>query len=116
MFPSLIFAASQPAPMILLGFAFILVWLAASIAWGALLFMGGVMANDAGRAAAGDHARALGLALFGAVLVGLAGAPGGLAFIVAAHRAALVWAFVALLVAGLALQVYAFWSFAAAAR
>ena len=47
----------------------------------------------------------------GEALVALAGAPAGLAFFWTGARAPLLWTIAGLLVTGLALQIWSWWSF-----
>lgn len=73
------------------------------------------MANDAGPASSGRHGSVLFWMLAGEILVALAGIPGGLAFFMSSHRSLLLWSFPGLLLTGIALQGWAFWSFFSAA-
>jgi hypothetical protein len=90
-------------------------WLAASALWGALALMGGVMANDAGRAPSETHARLVGLMLVGIVAAGLAGPVAGAAVFFEDARRPLLWAAALLLAGGLGLQASAWFAFSRAA-
>jgi len=98
------------------GVALIVVWVVASLAWGAMVFMGGVMSNDAGRVSSDRHAALLALMMLGVALVGLAGVPGGLALFWSDMRPLLLWAFGGMVVAGAAMQGLAAWLFLASAN
>ncbi len=97
------------------GVAFIAIWLAAAAVWASMSLMGGLMANDAGRVSSQLHATLLLLMLAGEALVAFAGVPAGLAFFWTHERSLLLWTSAALLFAGAALQIWAFWSFGSAA-
>jgi hypothetical protein len=107
---------SSTSPLyIVAGVAFTVFWLAAAGLWAALSFMGGAMANDSGRVPAEAHATFLMMMIAGEILVALAGFPAGLAFFWGAWRTILLILFGGLLLAGVGLQIWAFWSFASAA-
>jgi hypothetical protein len=89
------------------GAVFILVWLAGAAAWGVASMTGGLMANDAGTVSADKHASLLVVMAFGEALVAFAGIAGGAAFFWVSARGALLVAFVAILLIGAALQIYA---------
>ena len=97
------------------GIVFTLVWLAASAVWTLMAVMGGLMANDSGAVAADRHSSLLTLMLVGVAAAALAGVAGGFAFFMQDMRRMLLIAFVALLVGGVGLQVYAYRAFSSAA-
>lgn len=98
------------------GIVFIVIWLTVAAAWAVLSLMGGLMANDSGAVSSDKHGMMLAWMLVGEILVALAGIPAGLAFFLSGHRSLLLWSFAGLLVAGLAIQGWALWSFFSAAR
>ena len=75
------------------------------------MMMSGAMANDAERLPADRHPSLLLVMFAGEALVALAGAPAGLAFFWTGARAPLLWTIAGLLVTGLALQIWSWWSF-----
>lgn len=98
------------------GVAFIAVWIVASLVWGMMVFMGGAMANDAGRVSSERHTALLAMMMLGVAIVGLAGVPGGLALFWSDIRPLLLWTFGGMVVAGAAMQALAAWLFLAAAH
>ncbi len=109
-------SAITSTALVVVGVAFMLAWMAGVVALGMMAMMGGLMANDAGRASGDRH---MGLLVFmagGLVLLALAGVPGGLAFFWAGHRAQMLWLFGGLAVAGVAVPLVAMWWFFSAVK
>ncbi|MFO1114047.1 MAG: hypothetical protein U1E28_00055 [Beijerinckiaceae bacterium] len=100
---------------VLAGTIIALVWLAASAVWGFMVLMGGVMANDSGAVASERHAALLAIMMAGVVAAALAGPAAGCAIFWSDARRPLLWTCGALLAGGLALQIYAWRAFVAAA-
>lgn len=101
---------------VLAGALLSVLWLAASAIWGVMVFMGGVMANDSGAVAPERHATLLAIMLGGVLAAALAGPAAGCAIFWTEMRRPLLWTFGALLIVGVALQVFAWRSFTAAAH
>gem|GEM_PF-2072297 len=99
---------------VLIALAFISVWLSISTAWAVMTLPANLMANDSGNASLWDHATLMAGMAVGQLVFAAAGVPGGLAICWARLRKIWVWSFVILALAGVAIQVWAFKSFAAA--
>lgn len=93
------------------GIAFIVLWLLGSIAWTILSGIANLMANDSDSATPQKHMRLIVTMLVGQVIAAAAGIPGGLAFFSEAQRWPRIELFLALLVIGGGLQLWAFFSF-----
>ena len=93
------------------GVGFMVLWFAGAAVWALMTLMSGAMANDAERLPADRHTSLLLVMFAGEALVALAGAPAGLAFFWTGARAPLLWTIAGLLVTGLALQIWSWWSF-----
>ena len=99
---------------ILAALAFFSIWLSVSAAWAIMTLPANLMANDSGNASLWDHATLMAGMAIGQLVFAAAGVPGGLAICWARLRKIWVWSFVSLALAGVAIQVWAFKSFAAA--
>jgi hypothetical protein len=88
-----------------------LVWLGASVVWGSMMLMASAMANDSGSKPAEQVATLILVTTAGSFVIGLGGIAGGIALIRAKSVGTKVLWFVAPLLAGLAIQVLAAWSF-----
>jgi hypothetical protein len=87
---------------LVVGVAFILLWLAGSIVASSMMLMGTLMANDSGEASSDAHLALVVGVFLGQVLIGISGIPGGLAFFWRRRRRLLVSSFVGLLIVGAA--------------
>ena len=97
-----------------IGVAFALVWLSVSAAWAVITLPANLMANDAGTASLWDHANLMAGMALGQLVFAAAGIPGGLAISWAGLRKFWVWGFLVLALAGIAIQIWSFKSFAKA--
>jgi len=93
------------------GIAFMVLWLLGSIAWTVMSGIANLMANDSGSATPQKHMPLIVTMLVGQVIAAAAGIPGGLAFFSEAQRWPRIELFLALLVMGGGLQLWAFFSF-----
>ncbi|MBN8421737.1 MAG: hypothetical protein J0L73_22670 [Verrucomicrobia bacterium] len=93
------------------GVLFIVFWIIAHLAWGAMAFIADVMANDSGRADPNKHMMLIFGMMGGQVLCGAAGVPAGLAFFWRSRRKLLLWLFAILFVVGALIQGGVFYSF-----
>jgi len=93
------------------GVLFIVLWIIAHLAWGAMAFIADVMANDSGRADPNKHMMLIFGMMGGQVLCGAAGVPAGLAFFWRSRRKLLLWLFAVLFVVGALIQGGVFYSF-----
>jgi hypothetical protein len=108
-------SATKTSFLVVLGVAFASVWLALHFAWASMAMMGGLMANDAGRATGDQHMALILGVLAGQIIAGAAGIPAGLAFFWRTRRKLLLGIFLAAFLAGVLCQAGAFWFFARAA-
>jgi hypothetical protein len=108
-------SATRTGFLIVLGVAFTAVWLALHFVWASLAMMGGLMANDAGRATGDEHMALILGVLAGQIIAGAAGIPAGLAFFWRSRRKLLLGIFLAAFLTGALCQAGAFWFFARAA-
>lgn len=97
--------------MVVCGIVFIVLWLIAHLAWGAMAFMADVMANDSGAASENKHMTLIFGMMGGQVLCAAAGIPAGLAFFWRRRRKLLLWLFAILFVIGALTQGGVFYSF-----
>ena len=93
------------------GILFIMLWIIAHLAWGAMAFIADVMANDSGRADPNMHMMLIFGMMGGQVLCGAAGVSAGLAFFWRGRRKMLLGLFAILFVVGALIQGGVFYSF-----
>ena len=99
---------------VLVALAFISVWLSISTAWAVMTLPANLMSNDSGNASLWDYATLMAGMATGQLVFAAAGIPGGLAICWTGLRILWVWSFVILAFAGVAIQVWAFKTLAAA--
>ena len=90
------------------GVIFTIGWIALHFVWGMMAFMANVMANASGAASTDSQMVLILGMLFGQVLAGAAGIPGGLAFFTEGKRRLLLLIFAGLFLSGAAIQAGAF--------
>lgn len=109
-------SATGSTTLVIAGVLFIVLWFASAAVWAFMSMMGGLMANDAGKASTDRHLTLLIFLAAGELMTAVAGLPGGLAFFWISHRASLIWWFAGLALTGGVMQVLAVWSFFSAAK